>query len=201
MAAETSDYSAKTLSVQPKTKVQVYTSELAIDPSIYLVEAQEKSLVIMKIVCSFCQGAGQHRGAECKECKGTGTGARHRVHHSRIARIFDTEGNIIYETSTNVGKEKQVAQVTPKKTVAPVDFKDLKSQGELWSKGVEFDHAAIKVEAHVLVAPDQRTFQVFNTYNGTLGKKGRAGKNYPLADEKAYERKISQLKKQGYKKR
>jgi hypothetical protein len=89
--------------------------------------------------------------------------------------------------------------VNTAKTAESVDFATLKSQGELYSKSVNFDHTEFRVEAHVLIEKDHSAFRVFNSYNGSLGKKGKTGKSYPLADEAAYENKVSQLTKQGYK--
>ena len=90
-------------------------------------------------------------------------------------------------------------------TAAPatptVDISTIRGDGEMFTKGVGFDHSNISVEANVVIAKDHKSFRVFNTYNGGLGKKGKAGKVYTLADEKAYERKVAQLSKQGYSKR
>lgn len=182
------------------TRVQIYTSELEIDPNIYEVENQNNSTINLKMLCAFCRGSGESRNANvktpCKSCGGTGATARHRVHQTRIAKIFDKNGECIFES--NLGKSKTASAASKKEAAVTIDISNLKTQGELWSKTVNFDHTEIKVEAHVLISTDKRSFQVFNTYNGALGKKGKAGKQYQLTDDKAYARKANQLTKLGY---
>ncbi|MEM3097502.1 MAG: hypothetical protein QXU32_02115 [Nitrososphaerales archaeon] len=177
----------KAMNGVPNVKVQIYTSEMCLDETLYCVESYIKDIVVLKPVCDECDGNGS-----CNKCNG-----RIKLHHTRIARIYDDNGNVIFDAD-GVRKEKQMS--TEQKAEA-VSIDDLKSQGELWSKDVNFDHASYKVEAHVLIAPDHRSFRVFNTYNGTLGKNGKLGdKTYTLEDDAAYERKIAKLKRQGYKK-
>lgn len=180
------------------TRVQIYTSELTVDPNIYVVENQANSTIYLKMLCGSCNGTGENRAAlvTCKSCNGTGITTRHRIHQTRIAKVYDSQGDIIFESS--LGRSKTMSTSAKKESAALVDLATLKSQGELWSKAVNFDHSAIKVEAHVLIGTDKRSFQVFNTYNGALGKKGKTGKQYKISDDKAYERKVSQLKKLGY---
>lgn len=188
-------------------RVQILTSEMAVDPLLYRVSGVDRHLVMLEIVCTACNGSGVRTIEKCSPCDGSGRTGKHRVHHSRVARIFSSDGNTIYDSSP-IEKEQKMAtpKATPKATAAVttetvVDVKSIRGDGELFTKNVEFDHDSIKVEANVVITKDHRTFRVFNTYNGTLGKKGKAGKVYTLADEKAYERKTSQLTKQGYTKK
>lgn len=193
------------------SKVQIMTSEMTTDPNMYLVTGLDRHLVMLNTICVACSGTGMRSIEQCVPCSGTGHTGKRRIHHSRIVKIFGSNGDMIYD-SNPVEKEKKMASPkaaskstatsTPATTSAPVvDVKSIRGDGELYTKGVEFDHDSIKVEANVVISKDHRTFQVFNTYNGTLGKKGKAGKVYTLADEKAYERKVTQLTKQGYSKR
>lgn len=188
-----------TAALTPATKVQIYTSELVVDPNIYVIENHERSIVNLRVICSFCSGNGLYRGDSCKHCKGSGASARHRVHQSRIAKVFDHGGNIVYESNVII-KEKQMTTPTQKQPVDIVNLNTLKEQGELFTKQVSFDHNSISVEANVLIDNDHKSFRVFNTYNGTLGKKNKTGKSYVLSDSNSYDRKVSQLSKQGYKK-
>lgn len=183
--------------INQSTRVQIYTSELSVDPNIYEVENQTNSTIYLKMLCGFCNGTGSNRTTgTCKTCIGTGIAARHRIHQTRIAKVFDSHGDVIFESS--LGRSKTMATSSKKEAAALVDLNTLKAQGELWSKAVNFDHSAIKVEAHVLIAADKRLFQVFNTYNGALGKKGKTGKQYSISDDKAYDHKVAQLAKLGY---
>jgi hypothetical protein len=185
------------LSLGSSSKVQIYSSDLNVDPNLYIVESQNGNIISLKTICSFCNGV---QGAQCSHCNSSGIGLRRKVHYTRVVKVFDSNNNIVYETST---KEKQmtVAKQKPEAaaTTESIDFKSL--HGELFSKQVKFDHTSIAVEAHVLIATDKHSFMVFNSYNRALGKKGRIGKSYPLTDNKTYERKVAQLLKQGYVKR
>lgn len=180
-------------------KCQVFTSENQLDPSFYRVTSYDRQVINLQLLCHSCGGTGRVTGA-CLSCKGSGLGAKHRVHHTRIARIFG-EGDVPVFEAAALGKEKHVATTKPKPVAEVVSLKDLKDEGELYTKQVSFDHDNIKVDANVVITKDHRSFRTFNTYNGSLGKKGRAGKQFTLADEKEYDRKVGQLKKQGYKKK
>jgi hypothetical protein len=189
-------------------RVQITTSEMTLDPNIYRVSALDRHLVMLEIICSACDGTGLRTIEKCTSCGGTGLTGRHRVHHSRIARIFSSDGETIYDSEPIVEKEIKMAtpKATPKTatstpTESVVDVKTIRGDGEMFSKSVGFDHDSITVEANVVITKDHRSFRVFNTYNGTLGKKGKTGKVYTLADDKAYDRKVGQLSKQGYSKK
>jgi hypothetical protein len=123
------------------------------------------------------------------------------VHHSRIARVLDDTYKVIYEVDS-LTKEKPVTQEKQAKATTPAtnvpDLKTLVGSGEHFTKSVAFDHATVAAQAHVVINTDHKSFIVFNTYNGTLGKKSKGGKQYPIADEKAYTEKVNQLTKQGY---
>lgn len=190
-------------------RVQITTSEMAIDPNIYRVSGLDRHLVMLEIICSGCSGSGKRGIETCATCSGSGVTGKHRVHHSRVARIFDSEGETIYdsepiEKETKMATPKASPKPSPSATATPesvLDVKTIRGDGEMFSKSVGFDHDSITVEANVVISKDHRSFRVFNTYNGTLGKKGKAGKVYTLADDKAYDRKLAQLTKQGYTKR
>ena len=134
-------------------------------------------------------------------------------------RTSETNDNVVEEAPAPApapaAPEEPKAKKEPKEPKKPekVVFKEYTRQGcEVWSKRCKFpgkdgqDQEAIKVESHCIIAADQGSFRTFNTYNGTLGKRNAKkkhpeGVSYPLADEKAYEKKVKALKKGGYKKR
>jgi hypothetical protein len=194
------------MKVQPSTgqAVQLFDSELKLDPTIYKVIAQDRNIINLKIVCTSCKD-NTNQVASCKTCNGTGEVGKRRVHHSRIARVLDDTFKVIYEVDSltkekPVTQEKQAAKATTPATNAP-DLKTLVGSGEHFTKTVSFDHANVAAQAHVVINPDHKSFIVFNTYNGALGKvkPGKTyGKQYPIADEKAYTEKVNQLSKQGY---
>lgn len=189
------------MKIQPSTgqAVQIFTSELTLDPTIYKVISQDRNIIGLRIICGTCKD-NPNLLAPCKFCNGSGEVGKRRVHHSRIARVLDDALNVIYEVDS-IAKEKPVTEAKQVKTTtteAVVDLKTLVGTGEHFTKAVSFDHVEVKAQAHVVINADHKSFVVFNTYNGSLGKKSKGGKTYPIADDKAYTEKVSQLTKQGY---
>jgi hypothetical protein len=168
--------------------VQVWRGDLKVDETKYSVEGVgENDTLVLGVPCS-CD-----KKCECGE-------NTRRVHKSRIARILDNDGKIIQEA--RVGKEQSMATKAKasKKEQEKVNFQQLKKDGEIWAKDVNFDHESIKAQAIAFIPADQKSFRAFNTYDGSLGKKNNPGKTHPLADDKAYEALVKRLKKKGYKK-
>lgn len=193
------------MKVQPATgqAVQIFDSEMKLDATIYKVVSQDRNIIGLRIICSACKD-NPNPVLPCKTCNGSGEVGKRRIHHSRIARVLDEKLNVIYEVDS-ITKEKPVTQEKQATKAAPaenvVDLKTLIGNGEHYVKGVAFDHSAVAAQAHVVINADKKSFIVFNTYNGTLGKikAGKQyGKTYPLADDKAYTEKVAQLAKQGY---
>ena len=169
-------------------KIQIFSADASVDPNIYVVEGQQNNVITIKLPCKQCSGSG------CSTCNMTGISNRYKIHQTRVAKAYNKYDEVIFESaSCNKNSQKD-------DTTNAMKLSDLKGQGELWSKKVKFDHADTKAEAHVLISTDKKQFQVFNTYNGMFGRRGKAGKIYQLADMKAYDRKINQLHKQSYKK-
>jgi len=171
-----------------QSKIQIFNGDLSIDETIYQIETQDKQWVSIKASCC--------NSTNCDKCNGTGI-IKRCIHHTRIAKMFDTDGRIIYEADDCKNQNKSEVE-SHESTSEAINWAKLKTDNELFTKVINFDHGGVKAEAHVLIANDKKTFQVFNTYNGSLGKKGKTGKTYPISSLKAYERKIEQLKKQGY---
>lgn len=136
------------------------------------------------------------------------TGEKDRAHPSRITCMITDQGirvdNPFFMTKLE-DKPKPRAKTAPKKKeqkAEPLDFNALREYGELWSKPTNFDHD-MKSEAHCLIANDGSRFWVFNTYDGSLGKKATGaemppGKEYMIKDEAALKNKIKQLRKKEY---
>lgn len=188
------------MKVQPSAgqAVQIFTSELTLDPAIYKVIAQDRNIISLREVCNDCSG-NTNKPLSCKACNGTGEVGKRQVHHSRIARVLDEDLKVVFEVNS-FDKEKPVANAKQAKATpaSAVDLNTLIGTGEHFTKAVTFDHQGVNAAAHVVINADHKSFIVFNTYNGTLGKKGKSGKQYPIADEKAYTEKVNQLTKQGY---
>lgn len=81
------------------------------------------------------------------------------------------------EKSAKKEKPPAVKKEKPTRDPITVNFDELKNNGgfELWTKrSVQFDHEKIDVQAHVLlITGDNPRKFCFNTYDGTLGKKGK----------------------------
>jgi len=180
-------------------KVRILTSELADDPNIYTVDDLKRQVVYLT-----CQD----------------TDRQVKVHKSRIREIVtkesemsETESSVVTETETETHeaaapepkpeKPKRVRKV--KEEPVPVDFdtppfEDL----EIWTKGdCEFDVATVNVEAHCVIMDEG--YQTFNTYNSTLGKKGKLpedgslpGVFYEFNDKMSPDKKREALSKKGY---
>lgn len=90
--------------------------------------------------------------------------------------VFKCHGELdLYWIDRTINKAKKPQKATKMKAEPiVVDFEELKKIGELWTKSqIKFDDPNTDVKAHVLIiAGDQPRKLCFNTYNGTLGKKG-----------------------------
>jgi len=180
-------------------KVQVWNPLNEVDPNIYLVTGIKQSII---------------------ELENIKTEKFHRVHKTRIAKIIvDNELEEVQKTmDTTAEKPKKAKKEKKEKVKKPkpekVNFKQLVADGyEVYSMTVPFTKDGttpvdgMKVESHCVIAPDKASYRVFNTYNGTLGKKpaekkkNPMGVEYNLKDEKALEKKRRALEKKGYKKR
>lgn len=179
--------------------IQVWNPNNDLDPNIYLITGIKQSIV---------------------ELENVDTKKFHRVHKTRIAKIIvDDELEEVQKTMDKTAeKTKKPAKKKAAKKAKPkperVNFKQLIADGnEVFSMTVPFTKDGttpvdnMKVESHCVIAPDKGSYRVFNTYNGTLGKKpadkkkNPMGVAYDLKDDKAYEKKCRALEKKGYKKR
>lgn len=182
-------------------QIQIFTCDEKLDPILYEVMGKSRSVLVLEEV---------------------ETRKPFRVHKSRVAKILQPEGmKEVQEVMDDVATTEEKKVTKPKRAVKPkekperVNFRELQNQGaEVWSKLVDFgdkDGKAIegvKAEAHCVIAADKKTFRVFNTFNGSLGKsskkkreKAPLGVEYNLKDEKAHEKKVKDLQKKGYKRR
>lgn len=109
------------------------------------------------------------------EVEGLKTKRRITVHCTRIIRKGD--------------------DMVPKKAIVgvPLDFKKMK--GERWTKTMKFDHKGIRADAHVMVDKAGKTYTAFNTYNGSLGRKGKMGTKFKFKD---YDQLAIRLQERGY---
>ena len=180
-------------------KIQVIGCDEKPDPEIYEVTGKSRSVLVLINVQ---------------------TGKPHRVHKSRVSKIIQPDDmKEVQEVMTEATVEKKATK--PKRAAKPkdkperVNFREFQEAGsEVWSKLVDFGDKegkaieGVKAEAHCVIAADKKTYRVFNTFNGSLGKsskkkreKAPLGVEYKLADEKAHEKKQKDLQKKGYKRR
>jgi len=180
-------------------KVKIFTSEMKTDPNVYKITGFKQSII---------------------ELENVDTGKFHRVHKTRLAKIIVDEDLEEVQKAMDKTAEKQEEKQQKPKAAKPkvkaekVNFKTMIEGGmEVWSKQVQFtdkernEIPGIKAEAHCAITADGKSYRVFNTYNGVLGKKDPGkkknpeGVSYNIADEKALEKKRKDLEKKGYKRR
>ena len=117
----------------------------------------------------------------------------------------------VIETPEFVGTDTPSVTTKPKKTPkappAKIDFDEIVNDGfEVWSKGGlslgdDPKVSAINVAAHCVIDEEgtiDRGYEVFNSYNGTRGAKGKGGKRYSFSEKMTVERKRKLLEKKGY---
>lgn len=184
--------------VKKGDKIRIFMCDEELDPDMWEVTGKVRAIITLTNVK---------------------TGKPHRVHKSRIAKII-VEGDEMKEVQEvmevkDAKKEKKVKVAKPQAKPERVDFKAMLESGcEVWSMAVDFNDKDgqpvpnVKAEAHCVIAADLKSYKVFNTFNGSLGKsstkkrdKAPLGVEYALADEKALEKKRKALQKKGYKRR
>jgi len=195
------------LAVQKDDEVQILTSGGVLDPNNYQVESTKKDAIVLL----------------CKD-----TGRTIKVHNSRIHKVLKEENQmsetatVTSETTEGVTLEAAAPKVRKTKTPpTPVDFDALVNSGlEVWNKfgmnlGSDAKVQGIGVGAHcvigtfvneesravagVEVGASFEGYEIFNTYNGTLGKKGKqSGRRFRFTEKMTREKKIKQLSKKNY---
>lgn len=190
---------SKNVIVNPGDEVKIFTSELNEDPNQYIVDDIKRSVVCLT----------------CKE-----TGREIKVHKTRIKNICGEENEMSDETVTttlesdtdNLQPETQTETQDktrkpskPKAEPVKVDFdKPPFENKEIWTKSCNFDFDSVQVEAHCVILDDG--YQIFNTYNGALGKKNWAqldestlpGVFYSFTEKMTADKKRENLQKKGY---
>lgn len=186
-------------------EVQILTSGGEIDPNTYNVKFIKHGLV----------------GLTCKE-----TGITVKVNNQRIHKVTKEKNMnndstaVLNETTidtpefTSDGDETQnqpqIGKIEEKTSKAPpekIDFDAMVNDGfEVWTKtglslGSDPKVATISVAAHCIIDPEDtedRGYEVFNSYNGTRGAKGKGGKRYFFTEKRTVEKKRKALEKKGY---
>lgn len=168
-------------SVAPGDRVRVITSGNTLDPNTYVLESFD----------------GIKANLICVE-----TNIRMSLHRSRVSASDErTEEEIMNDsnekTKITTASKQKTAKASAERT--PFDFAaELAALGagaEHWRKTNNFDHDSITSEAHVLISGDRASFRSLNTYDGSLGKNGKAGQIYDL---KNYDKKVKDLQTRGY---
>jgi hypothetical protein len=181
--------------------VKILTSGGEEDPNTYNVQFVNKGLV----------------GLCCKE-----TGITIKVNNQRIHKIINQEKKMNNENTATIdettieipefiaptGTATTKPKVkTPKAPPAKIDFDAMVSEGlEVWTKvglslGDDPKVSSITVSSHCIIDSEEtedRGYEVFNSYNGTRGAKGKGGKHYSFTDKMTIEKKRKTLGKKGY---
>ena len=111
-------------------------------------------------------------------------------------------------TEGETAKEEKPKKAKKTKTPPqPIDFDAMVNDGfEVWTRsglslGDDPKVSAIAVAAHCVIDPEdveERGYEVFNSYNGTRGAKGKGGKRYLFTEKMTIEKKRKTLAKKGY---
>lgn len=201
---------SNTVAAQPGDRVLILTSELQEDPNVYLLEEIKRSVAFLKSEDTGCQvKAHKSRIRQVLQEDDMNDNNVNEVENESTAVVNETEGDTPEEPKTVLVDEEQPKKAkrtrAPKPDPVKVDFEQAPFAGhEIWTKGgCKFDFDKISVAAHCIILDDG--YQTFNTYNGTLGKKGQLpedgslpGVFYNFTEKMTAEKKREQLGKKGY---
>tara|TARA_R100001244_G_scaffold25113_4_gene25629 strand:- start:82709 stop:83311 length:603 start_codon:yes stop_codon:yes gene_type:complete len=185
--------------------VLIYTSNKNHDNLVYQVDNVHRGVYHLRCVETsrvIKAHKSRIRKVLSEEEMMNGTGV---IEDTEVVNESTTTDNIevkaLEETDETIEAIKPKAKVKKTKAQAiPFDFDQFKTDGyEIWVKSdLEFDIENVKVDAICLIYPDEASYETFNIYNGSLGKKGSRGQNYKFTEKNTIERKRKQLGKKGY---
>ena len=183
-------------------QVEILTSGGGIDPFIYAVHHIKGDLVDLT----------------CQE-----TGITIKVNQQRISKVIKKDKKAMNSHTTIIDEavietpefsEVEIIETLKgkisnvKDSASPlINFDEMVQNGyEVWTKigltlGKDSKVSGIQVSAHCVIDPigtQNYGFEVFNSYNGTRGKKGNTGKRYRFTEKMDLEKKRRQLEKRGY---
>ena len=114
----------------------------------------------------------------------------YRVHKSRIISVTDSSG-IIHKVMAEPEAESD--------EVEKLDFKKLSEEGEIWTrKAKNFTHKHVKVKSHTQILLGNLKYRTFNTYNDSLGKKGKGIRESEFKNKETADKRRKKLIKRGY---
>jgi hypothetical protein len=201
------------LQVQKDDEVQILTSGGAVDPNMYRVDFTKKDVVGLVCDATGCP-IKVHNSRIHKILK-----EENQMSDTATATIDTTAEGVSLEPAKTPRPRKVKTPPTP------VDFDALVNAGfEVYNKfgmnlGKDAKVQGIDVAAHCVIGtftnsnsengPKPVTgididaqfegYEIFNTYNGTLGKKGKqAGRRFAFNEKMTREKKIKQLLKKEY---
>lgn len=174
-----------------KKKVRLFTSSKNEDNLVYTVDRIERDVYHLT----------------CDE-----TGKSTKAHKTRIRNLEDTMSQSTVSNSNSASTEgvqmestmeslgSQIKKSKASKTYEPFNFNEFVSNGyEIWVKNdLKFDVNTVKAQAVCMISPDRTTYETFNVYNGSLGKKNSRGKPFSFTDKMTFEKKQQQLEAKGY---
>lgn len=171
--ADQADRRGHVLLQEPKTGKQFPVNQRRVLPQLsddtaVVVESADRC----RAVCPRCPYLVEVRaGDEIMECPDHGSFKLHWLGVKPMADATTTKKQGQPSATKSGDKTSQAAEPVQ------VDFESLAKleDCELWTKSnVRFDHSTVDVKAHVLLyTGDSPRKLCFNTYNGTLGKRGK----------------------------
>lgn len=187
--------------------VLIYTSNKNHDNLVYQVDSLHRGVYHLKCIDTgkmIKAHKSRIRKVLTEEEAMNGTGL---IEDAEIATEPTTQSNIeekALEATDESSQKTPKAKVKKTKTAAvPFDYDKFLNDGfEIWVKnGLPFDIDDVEVDAVCLISPDEESYETFNLYNGSLGKKGSRGQTYKFSEKNTIEKKRKQLAKKGYNQR
>lgn len=137
---------------------------------------------------------------------------KRQVHQTLVTASIDGEGNeteneehvteLKAEDRISVddlkAKKKKKAARKPK---VPFNFEEEAKNGEIWTRHREdgkFPHDHVVVKSHVQIFSDEKSYRTFNTYDGSVSRKGKGIHSYDFTEKMTPQKKRRQLERKGY---
>jgi len=142
------------------------------------------------------------------------TDIKRQVHHTLVTSTIDGEGNeteneehvteLKAEDRISVDdlKAKKKKKKASRKPKVPFNFEEESKNGEIWTRCREdskFPHDHVVVRSHVQISSDEKTYRTFNTYDGSVSRKGKGIHTYEFTEKTTPAKKRRQLERKGYK--
>lgn len=137
---------------------------------------------------------------------------KRQVHQTLVTASIDGEGNETEneEHVTELKAEDRISvddlkaqkkKKAARKPKVPFNFEEEAKNGEIWTRHREdgkFPHDHVVVKSHVQIFSDEKSYRTFNTYDGSVSRKGKGIHTYEFTEKMTPQKKRRQLERKGY---